>query len=51
MIALPILCIALLIYQTVRTYKAARARSERHALVISGRRATDLEQWRSIDSE
>jgi hypothetical protein len=51
MIALPILCIALLIYQTIRSYKASQVRRERHALVISGRRATDLEQWASIDPE
>jgi predicted nucleic acid-binding protein len=51
MIALPIFCVALLIYQTVRTYKAARARSERDALHASAARATDLEQWRSLDSE
>jgi hypothetical protein len=50
MIALPISCIALLIYQIIKSYKAARARIERDALVISGRRATDLEQWRSLDT-
>jgi hypothetical protein len=50
MIALPISCIALLIYQTIKSYKAARARSERHALHASAARATDLEQWRSLDT-
>lgn len=50
MIALPIFCVALLIYQTVRTYQSSLDRRERRALHASAVRATDLEQWRSLDT-
>jgi hypothetical protein len=49
MITLPILAIALLVYHSVRAFNSARARREESALRISAARASDLEQWRSID--
>lgn len=50
MIALPILCVALLIYQAIQSFKSAQYRIERRALHASAVRATDLEQWRSLDT-
>jgi hypothetical protein len=48
---LPGVAILALSYHMVAATKSARARSERCALYASALRASDLEQWHSIDSE
>jgi len=49
MLLLPSAAIAALIYHTVTATISASRRQERTALHASALRATDLEQWRSLD--
>lgn len=49
MLILPCAAIALLIYHTITAIKLAARRQDQTAMRISSARATDLEQWRSID--
>jgi len=51
MIILPILAIALLIYHSYAAIKRTSEWAETNSLLNSARRASDLEQWASIDSE
>lgn len=51
MIILPILAIIALIYHSCAAIKLASERAETTAFITSARRASDLEQWASIDSE
>lgn len=51
MLILPALAIALLIYQTIASLKNAQHRNDERALRHSAARASDLEQWASIDPE
>lgn len=49
MLILPTAAIVALIYHSYHAYHAARARRDQAAMRVSCVRASDLEQWRSLD--
>lgn len=49
MLILPCTAITLLIYHTVTATISASRRQDQAAMRVSSARASDLEQWRSLD--
>jgi hypothetical protein len=49
LLSMPITAIVLLIYWGRAAYKSAQARAESDALRVAAARATDRQQWESLD--